>query len=288
LTNIDFFYRWFFLKTNGQGAIVLPTKCRTADTLSAIVVILATIASAGGIFLNGLYRDNSFVISAWKGNDLVTLFIMVPILTVALILSRRGSQRAYLVWMGALDYMLYNYAFYLFAAAFNWFFLIYAALLGLSIFALLFGLVKINPGAIAQCFRAKTLWRWIVSTYMLFSSIGLSVVYLAQSIGFIVTNQLPTVVTRTGHPTSIIFALDLTLLILGAIWLLQRQPWGYILAGISTVKGPAYTLVLTVGSLWAANSGFPDVSTQIPIWVFLTVFGLIANALLFANMDTLK
>lgn len=34
-------------------------------------------------------------------------------LVVALILSRRGSQRAQLVWLGMLDYMLYNYAFYL-------------------------------------------------------------------------------------------------------------------------------------------------------------------------------
>jgi hypothetical protein len=100
--------------------------------------------------------------------------------------------------------------------------------------------------AIAQRFRARTPIQWIVG-YMLFSAIGLSVVYLVQSIAFLFTGQLPSIVTRTGHPTSIVFALDLTLLIpfmiVGAIWLLQRKPWGYVLAGISTVKGPMYTLV---------------------------------------------
>jgi hypothetical protein len=267
------------------------THCKTAYRLSFLIAILATISSAGGCWLAGLYRDNQFVIAAWRGNDLVTLFIMVPILVTSLCLARRGSHRAQLVWLGTLDYMLYNYAFYLFAASFNKFFLIYAALFGLSIFALIFGLVGINVQTIAQEFRATTPVRWI-SGYMVFSAIGLSIVYLTQSISFVLTGQLPSIITRTGHPTSIVFALDLTLLIpvlmLGAIWLLRRQPWGYVLAAISTVKGPAYTLVLTVGSLWAKSSGFPEVAAEIPIWVILTGIGLIANVILFRNMGTAK
>ena len=50
-------------------------KSRTPYILSIIIAVLATIASAGGLFLNGLYRDNHFVTSAWKGNDLITLFL---------------------------------------------------------------------------------------------------------------------------------------------------------------------------------------------------------------------
>lgn len=253
-----------------------------------MIVILAAIASAGGLFLNGLYRDNAFVTAAWQANDLITLLVMVPVLSIALVLAQKGSQRAYLVWMGALDYMLYNYAFYLFAAAFNWFFLIYTALLGLSIFALIFGLVGINGAAIAQRFQDSLWVRWIVSSYLLISAIGLSVVYFSQSIDFILTGQLPEMITRTEHPTNIVFALDLTLLIpvmvLAAIWLLQRRPWGYVLASISTVKGPAYTLVLTTGSVWAANSGFPDAAALVPIWLFLTLFGFVASLQLFNHM----
>jgi hypothetical protein len=84
------------------------THFKATYFLSVLIAILATVVSAGGLFLNGLYRDNLFVTSAWKGSDLVTLFIAVPILVAALIFSRRGSQRAQLVWMGTLDYMLYN------------------------------------------------------------------------------------------------------------------------------------------------------------------------------------
>lgn len=156
---------------------MLQTKLRPAYILSAIIAILATVASAGGLFLGDLYRDNTFVTSLWTGNDLVTLVVAVPMLVAALILSMRGSQRAHLVWLAMLDYTLYNYAFYLFAAAFNWFFLIYVALFTLSIFALIFGLVNIDVNGISQKFRARTPVKWI-SGYMLFVAVGLSTIHI--------------------------------------------------------------------------------------------------------------
>ena len=265
------------------------TKPGPAYILSILIAVLATLTSAGGLLLEGLYRDNLFVISAWKGNDLISLFIAVPVLAAALFFSRRGSLKAQLVWMGALDYMLYNYAFYLFAARFNWFFLLYTALFGLSIFALIFGLVNLDLNGIKQRARERTPVKWIAA-YMLFVAAGLTLIYVAQSLGFILTGEIPTIVARTDHPTSIVFALDLTLLVpflvLGAIWLLQRKPWGFVLAGISTVKGPLYTLVLTSGSLWAANAGVEGAGGEVPLWVTLTVLGLIACGLFYGNLKS--
>ena len=80
------------------------TKPTTAYILSAIIAILTVVASAGGLFITDLYWDNAFATSAWRGTDLVTLVIAVPILTAALILSLRGSLRAQLIWLGMLDY----------------------------------------------------------------------------------------------------------------------------------------------------------------------------------------
>lgn len=63
------------------------------------------------------------------------------------------------------------------------------------------------------------------------------VVVIAIWVGFITTGQLPPIVIQTGHPTSLVFALDLSLvvpvLVLGAIWLWKRRPWGYVLAAIA-------------------------------------------------------
>jgi len=255
--------------------------------LSSLIVVLAAIASAGGLLLDGLYRDNRFVTSAWKGNDLVTLFVAVPILAAAMILSARGSTRARLVWLGTLDYMLYNYAFYLFAARFNSFFLIYAALFGLSIFALIYGLATLDTASIAARAGLRMPVR-LIAGYMLFVAVGLTLVYLGQSFAFAFTGKIPDIVTLSGHPTSIVFALDLTLLVpflaLGGLWLPRRKPWGFVLAGMLTVKGPLYTTVLTAGSLWAANSGIDGVAGQIPLWVGLTAMGSIACVAFFANI----
>lgn len=263
-------------------------KSRIPYLLSITIAVFATFASAGGLLLNGLYRDNLFVTSAWKGNDVVTLLLAVPLLVMAMIYSKQGSLKAQLVWMGALDYMLYNYAFYLFGAAFNWFFLLYVTLLGLSIFALIFGLIHLDLKGIIGKPHERMPVGWIAA-YMLFVAMGLSLIYIAQSIGFIFTGEVPAIVTNTGHPTNVVFALDLTLLVpflvLGAIWLIRRKPWGFVLAGILTIKGPLYTIVLTAGSLWAANAGVPDVVDQVPLWVALTVLGLIACGLFYRNID---
>ncbi len=100
------------------------SKLKTTTILSYLIVLLAVISSAGGLLFRNVYRDNDFVKMTWLGNDAVTLFLAVPILIAALVYSNRGSLKTQLIWMGALDYMLYNYAFYLFGTAFNAFFLI--------------------------------------------------------------------------------------------------------------------------------------------------------------------
>lgn len=262
------------------------TKLKPVTTLSVLIAILATFASAGGLLLDGLYRDNAFVTTTWLGNDAVTLFLAVPILVAAMIFAKRGSFRAQLIWMGALDYMLYNYAFYIFGTAFNWFFLVYAALLALSIIVLIFGLIKLDVNGISGQVRKDAPVKWI-GGYFIFVASGLGLVYLIQSIGFIFTDSVPSIVTMSGHPTNVVFALDLTLLIpwliLGALWLMKRQPWGYVIAGILNVKGPLYTLVLAVNSILVVNAGITQTS-ELPLWGTLTVLGLIASVLFYANM----
>lgn len=267
---------------------MFKTKFRTALVSSILIAILAALASAGGLLCKGLYRDNAFVTTTWLGNDAVTLFLAVPILVAALFFSARGSLRAQLVWLGMLDYMLYNYAFYLFGAAFNAFFLVYAALLGLSIFALIFGLINLDVERIRQQFSDHTPVKWI-SGYFLLVALGLGTIYFIQSIAFIFSGQLPAIVMMAEHPTNIVFALDLTLLIpwqvVGAVWLMKRHPWGYVLAGILSVKGPLYTLVLGVNSILVLNAGISQ-SSELPLWGSLTVLGLAAGALLFENMKS--
>lgn len=70
------------------------SNLKISRLLSWLIAVLAAVAAAGGFLLRGLYRDNLFVTSAWRGNDIVTLVIAVPVLVVALLLSSRDSRPA--------------------------------------------------------------------------------------------------------------------------------------------------------------------------------------------------
>jgi hypothetical protein len=245
---------------------------------------LAAVASLGGLQLSNLYRDNAFVTSAWKGTDAVTLFVAVPLLAIAVAFARHGSWRALLVWFGVIDYLLYNYAFYVFGAAFNEFFLLHVTVFTLSIFTLLYGLVTLDASALSRRFASDTPVKWI-SGYMMAVAIALSTIYVIQTVSFATTGRLPNIVIATEHPTSVVFALDLSLfvpwLVLGAVWLARHQPWGYVVATIVNVKGAIYALGLAVASLWANQSGLAEAAGQIPLWLALAVgSGAAATALL--------
>jgi len=121
---------------------------RIAGRLSVAVVLLMALSSGAGLFAHDLYRDNALVAARWYGSDLVTLVVATPLLGIALLGTWGGSRRALLVWMGMLAYSFHNAAVYLFGAAVNSLFLVYAALCALSGAALIFGLLSIDAPAL--------------------------------------------------------------------------------------------------------------------------------------------
>lgn len=267
------------------------SRLASAITLSIIVGILIAVASAGGLLIEGLYRNNLWATSQFRGSDLVRLVVVVPLLFVSLHLVRRGSTRALLLWLGILWLTVYDYAFYLFGAAFNAFFLIYVALFALSILALLFALPHLDAAAIARRFGARTPVRWI-GGYLLLIAAFLGVLWTAQSLAFIVTGQLPQSLVASGHITEIVFALDLALLvpamILAGIWVVQRRPWGFVLAAMMLVKGTLYPLALLGMGAFAERAGVPDVGGMTAFWVFFFLASAAASAVLFGSIRAVE
>jgi hypothetical protein len=263
----------------------------TCARLSLAIAVLAGLASLAGLFPVGLYRDNAFVVAGWHGNDLVTLVVGVPLLVATRHYAGRGSERARLAWLGSLHYALYNYAFYLFGAALNKFFLVYVALFTLAIFALVAGLAGTDAESIAKRFEASTPVKRIAG-YMLFVGVGLGGLWIVESLRFAATGRIPEVMVATGHAkgdaSNLVAALDLSLLspalLLGAFWLWRRRPWGYVLGVMLNVSGALYTLVLTAASLAAASAGIPGAAALLPLWVFLSVGCATVSAILLMDL----
>jgi hypothetical protein len=214
--------------------------------------------------------------------------VAVPLLIGALILSLRGSSRAQLVWLGMLDYVLYNYAYCLFGTAFNRFFLSYAALFTLSMLVIIFALVKVDVGSIRGRFGDRTPVRSI-SGYLLFVAAGIGGLWIAQSLSFVFTEQVADFISKVDHPTSVVFALDLSLvvpfLILGAIWLWEAPALG-LLAGCDTERQRHRVHAGSRRTIDGGNdSRFSEHLGRATLWGLLSLGFLAASLSLLANVQ---
>lgn len=276
-------------KTTKNEETMLQTEFKLAFILSTIIVVLMIVASVGGLFIDGIYHDNLLVKSGWYGNDLVTLLLAVPLLVLSLVLSKRDSQRAQLVWFGMLFYTLYNYAFYLFGAAYNSLFLVYVALFALSIFALIFGIASLNVKRITELFRPGTPVKWI-GGYMMFVALLLGGFHIFLNIRYVFTGFVPEIVINVEHPTNLISALDLSLVVsfglLGGVWLWKRQPWGYVLAVIWNVMAAVYMTALSAATVGVFQAGVSEDIMPIALWGPIGVGCLISFILLLTNMES--
>jgi len=263
-----------------QPASAPATLLRWPDILSAVIGVLMVFASLGGLFLHGLYRDNAWSTAAFRGNDLATLLLAVPVLAVALVLARRGSDRARLVWFALLAYSVYNYAFYLFGTTFNDFFLLYAVLESLSLITLALAI----PAIAAIRWPVRRAPARVVAGYMAVVGVVFGAMWITQAVQFLISGTVPKVIVDSGLHTSIVFALDLTLIVpamlTGAMLLWRGHPGGVVLGVVTNVVGALYMTALAVGGAFQARAGISGATWAAPPYIELAITSLAACWLL--------
>ncbi len=65
---------------------------------------MATVSAVGVFATDWLYRDNTLVTTTFRGQDMVTLVVAVPLLLFGLVWEMRGSLRGRVLWLGMLFY----------------------------------------------------------------------------------------------------------------------------------------------------------------------------------------
>ncbi len=266
----------------------MDSSDKIAIRLSVIIVILSTIATFGGLFFSNIYRDNEFIKSVWFGNDVSTLFIIVPTMIASLFYMKKNSYRARLIWMGTLWYMLYNYIFYMYGAVFNKFFLLYVFIFTLSVYALILAIIQTDRKELLSRIKGSVPVK-LISSFMIFFALIIGGLWIAQVLSFMMTNQVPPGITQTGHPAGVVFATDLSLLvstlIVGAVLLWKKNYWGYLVSTISMTKCVFYPIVLVIGGFISYNrTGIWD--AFMPVYIILWIGCLIAFVLLVKGIGT--
>lgn len=258
---------------------------KAVNTLSLLTAIAAAVQSAAGILVPGTYRDNTWVTATWHGTDVVTLFIAVPLLLIAIYSAQRGSCRGGLLRIGVLFYVLYNNMYYLFGTAYNGFFLMYPLIFVLSAGALVAALLTIDAERIATQFRPGAWMKWIAAWMFVLTAILLANA-LGEYIPFVLSGKLPQVTLDTGLNTSLVAICDLTLwvplLVLGGAWLLRSGPWGYIVSALILVSTGIYCIGLAAATWYQDLAGIPGVMTSMPLWIALAAGSLVSSAVLLA------
>lgn len=248
------------------------------DVVSFLVAVVMSAAACAGLFVGGVYRDNDWSTAAFRGTDAATLLLAVPVLLVALALARRGSLRARLIWLGVLAYNVYNCGFYLFGTAFNDWFLAYAFVLGASVVLLVFATPRVLPavaGAPGAPYR-------VVGGFLAVVGVMFGLVWTLQALAFVVRDEQPEIIAKSGIHTSIVFGLDLTLvvpwLVIGGVLMWRRTRAGLLLGVVLNVLTVLYMAALAAAGGFLAEAGFEDASWSTPPYVEIGALALIALA----------
>lgn len=228
----------------------------TTTRLTLVIAVLAIFASAAGIWTHqgpgpqqiesirgeivtthgyGIYQQMSAVVAPQGiAQDVITLFLAVPLLLISLYYHRNGSVRGTFLLAGTTTYLLVTYLFYLTMAMYNPLFLVYAALLGCTFFSLFLLLQGLYHASLDELFTGRRPWRWsgwfLIINGSLIALLWLSVV-------------LPPLLDGTLYPvelehytTLIVQGLDLGLLLPLSIvtgWLcLRKHEMGLLLAPV--------------------------------------------------------
>ena len=234
-----------------------PFRIRLADGFAWAVVVLTAVASAAGVLLPSLYRDNAAMVAQAQGSDLATLLVAVPILAIGLwrahghLLGRSLTGRfaasptgasltlgstllipigaGRLVAMGALGFIAYTYAIYCFSVVINPATPFHIAILALSTWSLVLMVLALDSAAIEPDTGSR-LPRRTTAFFLLLCVALFAATWSSGIASAIVSGTLPEAVTILGLPTSPVYALDLAfalpLTAMGAVLLLRHDARG--------------------------------------------------------------
>ena len=237
--------------------------------LTAPIAILLMIAAGGGLFIGGLYRDAPYFAVQAMGQDLISLAVVLPALILAAFLASHGSSRARLIWLGGLVYLVYSYVIAAFDVKFNPLFLVYVALLGCSLYALIGGLVTLDMAGIKASFVERTPSR-AVSIYLAVLAILFYFLWLNETIPALIAGKIPQSLQDNGTPTNAVHVLDMAWILpafgITAVSLWRKHSLGYTLAG--TMLSYIVLLISAILSMvvFMIRNGQPVVVPQVVIF----------------------
>ena len=259
-----------------------PAVRPAAYALGGALAAATAAACAPTAFADGILLGPPVMNGSARGTALVLLLAGVPLLVACPLAVRRAPERwahrAFLAWVGAAGYVVYNAVMLLFGTPFNSLFLLYDAMLGLGLALLVSLLAGLDPGRFAPArapYRTTAAWLGVVA-------VANTALWLRAVVPALADPAHAAFLRGTGLSTFPTHVQDLAfwlpLAALTAVWLWQRRPWGFVLGTAIVV----YYLLESVGvavDQWTGSAADPasTVATRgaVVLFAVLTVVDLV-------------
>lgn len=241
-----------FRSTDRQHA--RPGARETWPTAASwLLCMLVAPAVAYGLLSGAAYRGYShdMVVSS-RAQDVLTALVL-PVLVRSSIRARRGSLVAHILWLGLLFYLAYSYAIFLIGWQENRAFLLYAAVVTISVACLLDGIARTDVNRVQPAvagLRTRGIGWFLVAVGVLFTALWLS------DVGPSVWGGRQPVHVGIGGAPYPVYILDLTValpaVVAAGVMLVRRHRMAVVVGGVVLVK------VLTLfTALWLGVAAQP-------------------------------
>lgn len=238
------------------------------------------------LYNRGLYKlDSKSLALQGIAQDWVNIVLGIPLLIAGLIAYLRNSLRGRLILTGTYGYFVYTYMSYCFLWQYNMFFLLYVVLMALSIYGFIILMVTTDLKMLKAQFKEKT-----PTTFFGIFQLVLSCLFILMWLGRIATSFKGDMsgVQLEHYSTLVIQGLDLGIVvpatILSAIFIMKKQPLGYLLTSVILIKfGTLFTVLTGMVAILAGNN-ISQSSVESLIFLSLTLFVYLVLFIFVKNM----
>jgi hypothetical protein len=232
--------------------------------LSIVAAILAIAGNILALSINRIYASLTPVfLPQALAQDIANLALIAPLWLILAALALRGSLRAYLLWLGVLTFTVYNYVIYAFSVPFEVLFMLWVAVLGMSLFSLIGGVVSIDYQTVASAFTSRRAVL-VVAWFLIVTAVLFGFLWLSEDVPALLSNTKPQSVVDMAIPTNPVHILDLAFflpaVIITGICLIKKKAWAYsiapafivflILTGIPILVTPVVQSAIGQSAAW--------------------------------------
>jgi hypothetical protein len=182
------------------------------------------VASVAGLLYPARLYPTEELRQSFVPNDVVNLFLGLPILLGSMWLARRGRLIGLLFWPGALFFVLYNSVVYAFGLPLNVGFLLSLVLLTLSAYTMIGVVASIDGKAVQQQLMGAVPER-IAGGVLVVLGAAFSLRVIVILIGAVVSHAPIAEAERALHVADLVIS---PALIIGGVLLWRRKPLGYV------------------------------------------------------------